>query len=243
MKILIFDIWGDHGHFKVPYTTTSPLTHPVPSKTALYGIISAIMGYDKRNYLNYFQNKSWLFGIGIRNPVTKTHISENLINSKVAKMFSRMEKGKSCRTQIRFEFLKEPCFRIYVHTKDAEKINLLESFLMSHKSTYTLSLGLSECLANYNFVGSFQAIQKCENKKFIELHSILPLHMINDSSQLEILKEDRKYIKTHLPLEMKPDRELIESGDFLIEANGKPISVSLESYIEISELSENVILF
>ena len=50
-KIIIFDIWGDYAHFKKPYTTTSPLTYSIPSRTALTGIIGAIMGIrkDKNN--------------------------------------------------------------------------------------------------------------------------------------------------------------------------------------------------
>ncbi|MFB3896899.1 MAG: CRISPR-associated protein Cas5, partial [bacterium] len=30
MKILVFDIWGDLGHFRKFYTTTSPLSFSFP---------------------------------------------------------------------------------------------------------------------------------------------------------------------------------------------------------------------
>ena len=46
-KVLVFDIWSEYGHFKKPYTTTSPLTFSIPSRTALTGIIGAILGIEK----------------------------------------------------------------------------------------------------------------------------------------------------------------------------------------------------
>ncbi|HPS31103.1 MAG TPA: type I-B CRISPR-associated protein Cas5b [bacterium] len=243
MKIVVFDLWGDYGHFKVPYTTTSPLTLPIPSKTALYGIIGAMLGYDKRNYLRYFQNKVWKVAIGLKNPVAKTHIAENLLNTKVVKMFARMEKGKSCRTQIRFEFLKNPSFRVYVTSSDVSELQKLADTLFAHKTAYSVSLGISECLANFNFVGCFEENEKNSNDCFIELNSVLPLSSIHSSSEIDVTRSDRKYIKVHAPLEMKEDRELIQSEDFLVETNGKTIFAKIQNFVQIKELNESIVLF
>lgn len=241
MKILVFDLWGDYGHFKVPYTITSPLTLPIPSKTALYGIIGAILGYDKNNYLNHFQDKTWMFAVGLNNPIAKTHIAENLINTKAVKVFARMEKGKSCRTQIRIEFLKNPSFRLYVSSKDDAEFTRLEEMLSLHKTAYSVSLGISECLANFNFIGSFDGMPQCGNDNFIDLNTVLPLSKIQSSDQINFLISDRKYIKIHAPLEMKPDRELISSENFLIESNGKNISVKHTNYLTIKAVASNII--
>ncbi len=243
MKILVFDLWGDLGHFKIPYTITSPLTLPIPSKTSLYGIIGAILGYDKREYLKYFQNKLLKFAVSLNNPIDKTHISENLLNTKVVKMFARMPKGKSCRTQIRFEFLKNPSFRIFVTSKKNDELQELEKMLAFHKTTYTVSLGLSECLANFKFIGSFEVEKEESSSDFIEINSVLPLSKISDASKIEILQAGKKYIKVHAPLEMLPDRELIESEDFLVESNGGTINVKMDNFVRIKELSANIVFF
>jgi len=242
MKLVVFDIWGDLGHFRVPYTTSSPLTFPIPTKTSLYGIVGAILGYDKRNYLEKFQNKNWKFAIGIKNKISTVRIPENLINTKVAKMFARMPKNKSCRTQINFEFLKNPYFRIFVTSSEQEELNRMEDLLKEHKTTYTLSLGLSECLANFKFIGSFET-SEIPTQNFVEIHSIIPVKLIKDPNQVNFLREGKKYLKIHIPTEMKPDRELIESEDFILEAYGNPISVKLDSYIPIDKLKENIVMF
>ncbi len=242
MKIVVFDIWGDLGHFRVPYTTSSPLTFPVPPKTALYGIIGAILGYDKDSYLEKFQNNNWKFAIGIKREITTIRIPENLINTKVVKMFARMPKGKSCRTQINFEFLKNPYFRIYAVSSKKEELYKLEKLLREHKSKYTVSLGISECLANFKYIGTFEGVKKNRND-YVEISSIIPLSCLNDFKHISLLKEGRKYLRIHMPKEMKPDRELVESEDFIIESSGKPIDVKLEKYFEIEKLKENIVTF
>jgi CRISPR-associated protein Cas5h len=45
-KVLVFDIWSDYAHFRRGYTTTSPLTYPFPTRTALTGIVAAILGLE-----------------------------------------------------------------------------------------------------------------------------------------------------------------------------------------------------
>lgn len=242
MKVVVFDIWGDYGHFRVPYTTSSPLTFPIPSKTVLYGIVSAILGYDKNNYLEKFQENKWKFAIAIRNKIVTTNIPENFINTKAVKMFARMPKGKSCRTQINLEFVKNPCYRIYATSLNETILEMLATYLKAHKTTYTVYLGISECIANFKYIGYFNCQEK-KDDNFVEINSIIPFSSLKNSSSIDFLKENRKYMKIHLPTEMKPDRELTQSEDILIETNGNTIFAKPDRYYSISDLNENIIFF
>jgi len=243
MKILVFDISASYGHFRVPYTVTSPVTLPVPSKTALYGILGAVLGMDKSSYLNHFQDGSCKVAIGIKKPIKKIQISENLINTKNVAFFARMNSRKKApHTQIRYEFLKDSEYRIYIHMYDEELFNRLEQLLKHHKSTYSISFGLSECLANYKFIGSFEAYL-VKGNDFVEFSSILPLNNISSGSSLSLVDSDKKYIRFHMPLEMKPDRELVKTGDFITEVNAKTIKAKLSSYYTLDTLNENISLF
>jgi CRISPR-associated protein Cas5h len=245
MQILILDLSAPFGHFKVPYTTTSPLTFPVPPKTAVYGILGAILGIDKNEYLGYFKDNECKISLGIKNSIKKFHISENLINTKNVKLFSRMNSMKSApHTQINIEFLKNTKFRLYVYFIDKTIINNLEEKIANHKSVYTISFGLSECIANYEYIGKFSIRNiKSLKKKYVEISSILPFDNISSSEDLQLVEGGKKYLKVHLPLEMKTDRELEKTGDFLIETNGKVIKVKLNEYYRINELNENIVLF
>lgn len=244
MKILVFDLSAPYGHFRVPYTVTSPLTLPVPSKTALYGILGAILGMDKSRYLSYFQNGNCKVAIGVKKPIRKVHIAENLINTKNVTLFARMNpRKKAPHTQIRYEFLKDAEYRIYVHMQDEGLLNRLEGLLKSHKSVYSISFGLSECLANYKFIGSYYANLIEHNKNAVDLSTILPIDYLSSSDSLSLIDADRKYIRFHMPLEMKPDREIAKTGDFIMEVNARTMKTKIDSYYAVEELNENIALF
>ena len=232
-KIIIFDIWGDYAHFKKPYTTTSPLTYSIPSRTALTGIIGAIMGIrkDKNNEdLNYSKCN---LSIRIMNPIKKTIINQNLINTKTAEKMSRM-KSKGGRTQIRIENLKDVKYRIYVEIFSEKEHNDLLSRLKNHSPVFTPSLGISENLANFSF------IEEVEYKKEmgdIKLHSVLNIEKIQP--QNVIFEEGKEYFVDTYSLEMQEDWEVLKYGEILIERKGQEIAVRNIEYIALSN-GENI---
>ena len=232
-KIIIFDIWGDYAHFKKPYTTTSPLTYSIPSRTALTGIIGAIMGIrkDKNNEdLNYSKCN---LSIRIMNPIKKTIINQNLINTKTAEKMSRM-KSKGGRTQIRIENLKDVKYRIYVEIFSEKEHNDLLSRLKNHSPVFTPSLGISENLANFSF------IEEVEYKKEmgdIKLHSVLNIEKIQP--QNVIFEEGKEYFVDTYSLEMQEDREVLKYGEILIKRKGQEIAVRNIEYIALSN-GENI---
>ncbi len=243
-RIIVFDLFAPFGHFKIPYTTTSPLTFPVPPKTSIYGILGAILGFSKKEYLKYLQKGGTKIGLSIRNPIKKLFIAENLINTKNVKMFARMNSKKSPpRSQIRIEFLKDPYYTIYVEIRDKKMSDKLIDLLKLHKTYYTVSMGLSECLANFRYIGNYEKLHIDSESKVIPLHSILPLSKISESNSLELTEENSRFLRVHLPIEITPYRELVKSEDFIIEITGKPIFVRLENYIHIKELNKNIIVF
>jgi len=54
MKVLVFDLFGDFAHFRKYYTTTSPLTFSFPPPPTIAGILGAIYGASKEEYLDIF---------------------------------------------------------------------------------------------------------------------------------------------------------------------------------------------
>ena len=232
-KIIIFDIWGDYAHFKKPYTTTSPLTYSIPSRTALTGIFGAFLGIrkDKNNEdLNYSKCN---LSIRIMNPIKKTIINQNLINTKTAEKMSRM-KSKGGRTQIRIENLKDVKYRIYVEIFSEKEHNDLLSRLKNHSPVFTPSLGISENLANFSF------IEEVEYKKEmgdIKLHSVLNIEKIQP--QNVIFEEGKEYFVDTYSLEMQEDREVLKYGEILIERKGQEIAVRNIEYIALSN-GENI---
>lgn len=233
-NILVFDIWADYGHFKKPYTTTSPLTYSMPSCTALAGMVSAIIGLDKREYSSFFGNGMAGFGISLLRPVKKVRISENLINTK--KSMNRIYE----RTQIKFEFLKDPSYRIYFRHSDEDIYSALKAMLEKHKSVYTLSMGLSQLLANYGFVGEYESVDIEGSREFKEFACALPAGLLGRGDVN--FRNDGEYFTERLPLEMNNDRLVKSYGDVLFERCCGRIAARLGKYIDIKGLEESISL-
>lgn len=233
-KYLVFDISASYGHFKKPYTTTSPLTYSIPTRTAVAGIIAAMLGFGKDEYHKYFTKDQAQIGIGIKSPVKKVRISENLINTKksMTKIYER--------TQIKIEFLKDACYRIYFSHKDDQIYNRLKSLLEDHSTFYTISMGLSENLANYTYTGEFEGREVNGNKEFVEFSSILPLDMLKKGDV--DYEDEREYFTETIPVEMDADRKVKEYREVLFERNSNKIKARTDSYIKIEGINENIMI-
>lgn len=228
-KVLVFDVFGDYAHFRRVYTTTSPLTYLIPPRTALCGLIGAILGLSKNEneYLSYFTIDKAKIGLRILNPIKKMVISENLIHTK---------RGEGCegigmniikkRTQISFEFLKDSKYRIYFWHDDKKLYDKLKNNLLEHKSVYTPCLGLSENIANFEYVGEFDAFLKDGNNEFLQIHSVIPLNKIPENGIMFDVG-DREYFSINLPVEMNRERIVTRYGKILLEKSGNAIKTKI----------------
>lgn len=220
MKVLVFDVWGEFGHFRKHYTTTSPLTYSIPPRTAITGMIGAIEGFGKDEYLQHFSKENANIAVKISSPIKKARIAENLIDTKIAPMMSRIK----TRTQIRFEVLKDVKYRIYFSHSSEEVYNKLYSMLKEHKSVYTLCLGLSEHIANYEFIGEMEAVSELSSSER-EIHSVIPEKELVKIS----FEEGKEYFSETIPIEMLPNREVTEYGKILFERNARCILANVNN--------------
>ena len=124
MNLIVFDVWGDYAYFRRGYTTTSTLTYPFPSLTTIAGFIAGILGYPRNSYYDLFQKENSKIGLKIINPIKKTRINLNYINTKNKMLLSEI-KGNGKRTQVPAEFLKNVKYRIYLSLDDEEIMNKL----------------------------------------------------------------------------------------------------------------------
>ncbi|PKP54645.1 MAG: type I-B CRISPR-associated protein Cas5 [Candidatus Altiarchaeales archaeon HGW-Altiarchaeales-3] len=231
-KVLVFDVWGDYAHFRRFYTTTSPLSFPIPPRTALCGLIGTIIGLKKEgnDYLKYFSTESAHIALKLLNPIKKTVIAENLIDTKTAR-----GPGMNLitnRTQIRFEFLKDQKYRIYFYCADKEDIvyQKLKHNLQQHKTVYTPCLGLSENIANYKFTGEFEINILPYEDDYISIDTVLPLLKTSKKEGI-MFESEGEYFSIRMPIELNTERVVTKYGDIIFDRNGRPIKAKLiEAY-------------
>lgn len=229
-KVIVFDIWGDYAHFRKIYTTTSPLTYSFPPRTALTGLIAAILGIDKNKYISYFTKDKSFIALKIVSPIKKVRIGENLINTKLG-----MHLIKN-RTQIRYEFVKEPKYRIYFWHTDNKIYETLKELLKQHKCIYTPCLGLSELLCNFKYVDEYKINGPIEDKNETEISSCIPVNVIKKPK----FEAEKEYFTETIPIEMKDNRAVKEYQEILYEKQGKNIVAIVDNFWEL-ENNERII--
>lgn len=224
-KVLVFDLWGDYAHFRKHYTTTSPLTFSIPPRTTLCGLLAAIIGRDKTEYLRYFSDKDASIAVQLLSNVKKITLAENLIDTKKAgKLMNKIKQ----RTQIRFEFLKDPKYRIFVYHKDASIYMELKEMLEAHKTVYTPCLGLSELLANFEYVNEYN-VEMVETESEVEILTALPRKNL-----IELIFQDGyEYLSETMPRNMLPDRTVTEYSPVIFERKHEPLTARVNQFVRL----------
>ena len=172
--VIAFDLWGDYAHFRKYFTTTSPLTFSLPPRTVLMGLIRAVCGLKKEEYIKIFAGDQARLAVSICLPTKKVRVAENFIDTKTALLMGKIRN----RTQIRLELVKDPRYRVYVSLKNKALHDLLKGMLVARKclSPY---LGISELIANFSYVGEYTTEARAPDKH-VNIVTALNADLIRD---------------------------------------------------------------
>lgn len=234
LKCLVFDIYGEYGHFRKYYTTASPLTYSIPPRTAVCGMIAAIIGIDREEYLKYFRRDDAYISLRLLKRVKKLRLGLNYILTEDAPVsFVRFKN----HTPINMEYLKDPAFRIYFYHKDPGIYEKLKICLETGKTCYTPCLGLSEHVAFLKYAGEFEAYSVINSSGMVEIQSVIP----DRDKSLSIFFEDGEYMKEMMPNELGEKREPLEYVYIVFERTAsKAVKCSIGQYWRMDS-GENIV--
>ncbi len=244
-EILIFDISSEYGHFRKYNTTTSPLTYSIPTRTAVAGILGAILGMEREvsdgvypdgatPVQEFFSKANSKIAVQIINPVKKENVAMNLINTAGAREhFYNLT--KSGRTQIKFELLKNAKYRIFFSLNDKSVFIELTERIKSRSHHFSPYLGLAQYTASIDFVNVKQA-ELIENtaKQFVEINTAVNLSKIKEKQPI-YFDYSAMYSANNMPIEMNRNREVQEYSEVLIEKNGLPVKAKVENYYYVED--------
>lgn len=234
-QILVFDIWGEYAHFKKIYATTSAVSYVIPTKTAIYGYVGAILGLSKadNNYLTYFADKKCLVGICLQKPILMKRIGINL----------RPNTGSTAKNlkPTMTEFVYQPRYRIYFSHENTDLQQKLRKHLESHQSVFTPSLGLASLLSNFEWVGE-ASTAAITSDKAVPIHSVIPRQKFISFDNQALLEQENELIEQSMyAIEMNPEREVIERDDIMLDRNCQPVWAHVTEYYAVQ--NDNIILF
>lgn len=223
-RFVVFDVAGDLAHFRRQYAITTALTYAIPPRTALCGLVGAVLGLPKNESLADFSDDNAIFGLQIIRAVKTGHVSINLVQTKDNKWFRL--KGENPRTTVRYEVVRDPAFRvIFSHPTLALK---LAETLRSGESVYTPCLGLAWMIA------WFEGDCRTEEGELVADDTsvrrfVSPVRADDVQGQIQ-WNTGGLYQRVRVPAVMQPDRKVTRYESYIIDTTGNPIETSLKGY-------------
>nr|MDO8082347.1 type I-B CRISPR-associated protein Cas5b [Candidatus Freyarchaeota archaeon] len=271
IPVIVFDIWGDFAHFKKGYTTTSPISFGIPPRTTIAGIIAAIMGFDRREYYKKFTLSDSKISLKLINPLKRIQLTESLAYTKEGFFPYRISfnkddntlalkpfRGENPHILVRIDFIKNPKYRIYFYHNNSDIMEKLETLLKEHKSVYTPYLGLSELIANFEYIGTLNSerieVSPDSEEEGIEINSIAPLSALEavdvagtwwtrNRDAENSKKPKNKLAIDNVPIYINQEREAEKFGKIIYDEECKLFKVKPKSHYWKLENGENILYF
>ena len=160
MSIVSFDLEGDFAAFKDPSVTTNQTVTVIPSKSALIGLLGAMLGVKRSNSFDCLYSEDYLdllkktsIGIQVRSQAAKCTFFTNHRSLKEAKT-------KPYKT----ELLVNPKYTIYIKSTDEVNQALLER-LKDNRFVFTPMLGHAYCPARIPRFKEIHGAKQVEPRK------------------------------------------------------------------------------
>ncbi len=227
MNGLQLTIAGNWAHFKKPETNNNPLTHDFITKTALIGLIGAILGKERDEMRPLFPQLSddLLYGVQITKSVKKE--SWGFTMRKAVNLMDKAPKH--------MEFLKNPEFRVAIALSNMRSANIFYSFtecLKNQEAKYTPVLGLHNCPANLQFQsegefskkqdGMFKTRCVVSNKHVLNIKETLQFRIgferIPTFQNDDFWNLPERYVEVVYPSESK---EIVVTGEYYNYSDGE----------------------
>jgi CRISPR-associated protein Cas5h len=227
-RVVVFELYGDFAHFRKIYTTTSPLTYAFPPPTALMGLVGAILGKGKQDYMSLFKENEHYFAVKIVSQLKKIVIGAKFIDTKdmegkLIRIYS--SERRSGRTYFPMELVKSPRYRIYFKHEDRDVLSRFENHIKNGKEYYTVHLGISEMLAGIKYTGTYDAeLENSGEAKLVLSDSVVPVSAIEKIDVQKLNELDTVILKEEVvPFYLDKEKQLKKSGDVIYGPGGNSL--------------------
>jgi len=197
LKVVVFDVKGDIGHFRRPDTTATHLTYPFIPPTAVKGLVGAILGIE-----DFVTNDK--IGIQILSEV-----------NMVSQQMSMLKMGNTFNRPTTVQLLINPAYRIY-YSGD-EYVDELEERLKNKQFVYHTYLGSAFGLTTpiYRMTKDLSEIESIDG--WMKCKTVVPIHDIKEVKLVDGYFYQRA---SGFMLKYYGERTFGKTVDFLFEQKG-----------------------
>lgn len=221
MKGVVFDISGEFAHFRKFYTNSSSLSHSVPPRTTIMGLIAGMLGKERDTYYEELSSKNLKIALkknGGTRPLTQT------LNYLKAGSVGDLRCPKA-HTQIPVEILRgqdgRVSYRIVAVAEDGV-VEELEQRIAEKRFVFPPTLGTSFFQADVDFVTVAEAVERVADGPVV-IDSVIPVDFVESLSLA-----DNRVIREKMARDFTKERGVLKARPYLVEEKGQPLVVTLK---------------
>jgi len=248
MEVCIFQVKGSHAYWKKGFSSGgSPLTFGFPPRTAVVGLIGAVLGIDRDRLVQEFQIQETNTAVIPLSPLVKDRLPQNWRQGPPTIEKNSVKPAKFNESfQANLEIVRNPRFAIVFAHRNMKLMHELVERLREKKWFYPPYLGSLGFLADVEFYYEDEA---SENSGVdIVLHSVLPL--TETQAKFVRLHQDNLCIREEgVPLDVLKGRIFRYVAYVYAEKAGRPLKVAANEnahpirYMHLKRADKNVVFF
>ncbi|AQS58404.1 type I-B CRISPR-associated protein Cas5b [Desulforamulus ferrireducens] len=227
----VFEASGIIAMFRRPYTTTSSVSYPLPTPTAVAGLLAAIIGLDNGSGDQGFAANYW--------PALKgTRIAIQILaplkwHSATLNFWNLKEPQKNPHIQVKHQFISRPRYRFYVQGGIEEA---LTQHLSKGTFVYTPYLGVAYALADIKYCGNYPW-QPLEPQQ-VDVVTVVP-H--TPGLEMDILASGGAF-RERIPYRLEQDRSLVETLPIIYQTDPrKKLRLLKWGELDVTRCGEDIV--
>lgn len=167
-RCLSFRLSGPWGHFRRVEGNTVKTTYRIIPRTTVAGLLAAVLGIERDGYYQLFGPDSSAIAVEPQTELRTMNLPVNNLTTSTEGLKGVNTRGKvsvyypdptTDRQRTNYEVLVNPSYRIDVWLDDDETYERLRTHFAEGTSHYTPSLGVSEYLADIEYLGEYEVNQ------------------------------------------------------------------------------------
>jgi len=247
MKTLVFDLEGSFAHFRKFYANSTSLSYEFPPRTAVCGMIAAILGIERDQYYTLFAETEAFIAVQILRPTKRISQTVNYMWVKSLKDLN----GSAGRMQIPLEWVVRRegvgsgllAYRIYFAHRNPDVQQKMTSLLSREHTCYPLYLGITEAPAAVRYVGEAEAVEVASNGQPVEIVTVCPIHLLEDITYPQFKDKKRMYMRDRIPCAFDQNRKLAGITQVIYEPGGQGVmAIPKKSFVRLAAKEQSVCL-
>ena len=234
MELTSFQLSGRFAHFLRAEASKNALSYPVPPRTVILGILGAILGLPKDKPQVVLEPAN----IAISGKLPKTHWHRVKLRkdppASLPRLIRKTQKADRNIPEkaalILQEWLFEPSYTIWVSIPEPY-YGKLQSRLRDRRWYFTPSLGLSEMMADIEYLGSNECLPLPQGT--YDIQSVFPQKTVTFETD-QIFEKELVIHSLQMPRSVTPDR-IFSHCNYFVERDGKPVPVETDRSYKIDD--------